>query len=373
MPSPELASVRAPAADFSIIHYAQCWEDADVLLAALDVRPGDVCLSIGSGGDNSFSMLTCDPARVIAVDISPAQIACLELKAAAYRRLTHGELLELTGAAASAERAALYARLRDALSPATRGFWDKHPAEIERGIGSAGEFEHYFALFRRYVLPLIHSRGEIEALFQARAPEARRKFYDTVWDNRRWRLLFRMFFSRAVMGRFGRDPAFFQYVEGSVARRIFEQVRHALADLDPSDNPYLQWIAHGRFGTALPHALRPENFVAIRDRIDRLEWRMAPIEQVLAEAPEGSIDRFNMSDIFEYFSVGESDAMFEAIARVGRTGGRVAYWNMLVPRRFPAGLAGRHRSIESLGRQLHDQAKTCFYSAFCVDELTDAT
>ena len=29
--------------------------------------------------------------------------------------------------------------------------------------------------------------------------------------------MFRMFFSRTVMGRFGRDPSFFRYVEGDVA------------------------------------------------------------------------------------------------------------------------------------------------------------
>ena len=36
--------------------YAQCWEDADVLLDALDIRPGHVCLSIASGGDNALAM-----------------------------------------------------------------------------------------------------------------------------------------------------------------------------------------------------------------------------------------------------------------------------------------------------------------------------
>ncbi len=359
-----------PKADFSIIRYAQCWEDADVLLTGLDVQPGDVCLSIGSGGDNSFSLLTRDPASVVVVDISPAQIACLELKAAAYRHLTHKELLELIGAAASAERTKLYARLRGVLSPATRDFWDGHAAEVAAGIGSAGKFERYFALFRRYVLPLIHTRAEIEALFQPRNLEARHSFYDTAWDNWRWRLLFRLFFSRAVMGRFGRDPIFFRYVEGSVAGRILEQVKHALTDLEVADNPYMHWIAHGDFGTALPHALRAENFEAIRERIDRIEFRLAPIERVLADAGAASIDRFNMSDIFEYFSLEESDAMFEAIAKAGRAGGRVAYWNMLVPRRSPARLAERFRPLEPLGQQLHAQAQTCFYRAFYVDALT---
>src|SRR5512135_26652 len=132
----ERTMAESPKADFSIIRYAQCWEDADVLLAGLNVQPGDVCLSIGSGGDNSFSLLTRDPASVVVVDISPAQIACLELKAAAYRHLTHQELLELIGAAASTERTKLYARLRGELSSAARDFWDGHAADIAAGIGT---------------------------------------------------------------------------------------------------------------------------------------------------------------------------------------------------------------------------------------------
>ena len=61
MPTSDVAA--GVQADFSIIRYAQCWEDADVLLAGLAVQPGDVCLSIGSGGENSLSLLTRDPAR----------------------------------------------------------------------------------------------------------------------------------------------------------------------------------------------------------------------------------------------------------------------------------------------------------------------
>jgi S-adenosylmethionine-diacylglycerol 3-amino-3-carboxypropyl transferase len=39
------------------LRYANCWEDADILLAGLDIKTGDLVLSIGSAGDNSFSLL----------------------------------------------------------------------------------------------------------------------------------------------------------------------------------------------------------------------------------------------------------------------------------------------------------------------------
>ena len=64
-------------------------------------------------------------------------------------------------------------------------------------------------------------------------------------DTWRWRILFRLFFSRVVMGRLGRDPSFFRYVEGSVADRILARTRHALTALNPADYPYLQWILTG--------------------------------------------------------------------------------------------------------------------------------
>src|SRR4051794_33959634 len=115
-----MGSEAAGRADFSAVRYAQCWEDADVLLAALDVRPGDVCLSIASAGDNTLALLARDPARVIAVDLNPAQLACLALRVAAYRALAHPELLELIGSTPSARRAELYARCRPLLDADAR-------------------------------------------------------------------------------------------------------------------------------------------------------------------------------------------------------------------------------------------------------------
>src|SRR5712691_10724836 len=105
-----MRSAIADAADFSGIRYAQCWEDADVLLRALDIQPGDTCLSIASAGDNTLAMLSRGPARVIALGLSPAQLACVELRVAAYRELNHAELLELIGSTPSDRRDTLYRR-----------------------------------------------------------------------------------------------------------------------------------------------------------------------------------------------------------------------------------------------------------------------
>jgi len=363
-PAPEAAQ----HADFSGIRYAQCWEDADVLLDALAVRPGDRCLSVASGGENSLSLLGCGPAAVVAVDISPAQLALVELKCAAIRTLDHAAAIAFVGLAPCADRMRIYRGLRTSMPRRCAEYWDAHPGDVAAGVCARGRFERYLALFRRIVLPLVHSREATAALLEPRSPEARRRFFDEVWNNRRWRLLSRVFFSRTLVGRVGRDPSFFRFVEGDVAASISKRIERALTEGEPAANPCLHWIVQGRYGDVLPHAWRAANFDAIRRHIDRLELRRQSAEEALASAPDGSYDRFNLSDVFEYVSAPAAERMFDDIARCARAGGRVAYWNMMVPRARPQRLAGRLRTLDEESRRLHGRATTFFYGAFHVDE-----
>lgn len=369
MPPDRPAAEVAARADFSLIRYAQCWEDTDVLLEGLAAQPGERCFSVASGGDNTLAMLAAAPAEVIAVDLSPAQIYLVELKAAGFKVLPYAQMLELNGIRPSARRLDLYAQVRPALTLPARAYWDAHAATIAQGLAAAGKFERYFALFRTRVLPLIHSRQCVADMLTARSPLQRADFYARRWDNWRWRLLFHVFFSRAVMGRAGRDPSFFKYVHGSVSGPILQRARHALVDLDPSANPYLRWIVLGEFGEALPYVWRPESFEPIRAHLDRLTLRVASVEEALAQAGDDSIERFNLSDIFEYVSEESTQRLFDDIARSGRAGGRAVYWNMMAPRHRPDRLAARLHTLEAQSRRLHERAQTFFYGNLYVDEI----
>lgn len=355
-------------AKFDLIRYAQCWEDADILLEALDIQAGDICLAIASAGDNSLAMLSKAPERVIALDLSPAQLACLALRVAAYKELNYSELLELMGSRPSKRREQLYQRCRKLLKPAEKTFWDSKSSEIAAGIGSSGKFEAYFALFRKRILPLIHTQKTIAALLEPKPLAERQHFYRTRWNNWRWQALFRLFFSRFVMGRMGRDPAFFKYVEGSVAERLLSRAEHALSELEPADNPYLQWILTGRHLHALPYALREAQFERIRDYSDRIEWHALSVEDFLASYA-GKLQRFNLSDIFEYMSEASSQALLESLVQAASPGARLAYWNMLVPRSRPEGMATRLKPLSTLANSLHQQDKAFFYSRFVLEEV----
>jgi S-adenosylmethionine-diacylglycerol 3-amino-3-carboxypropyl transferase len=353
----------------STIRYAQCWEVADVLLEALAVRPQDSCLAIASAGDNALALLARSPRRVFALDYNPAQIACLELRVAAYRALDDEALLRFSGARPAWDRHLLYRLCRPHLSVPARSFWDERQGMIARGYLAAGRLETYFALFRNHVLPQIHSPEIVASLFASKSPDERAAFFDEIWNTPRWRAGFALFFSRPVMQRLGRDPRCFRYARADAAKSLQARLRHAFVDLDPAANPYLHWMLTGLYGSALPFALRPENTRVIRANLDRLSWRACSLETYLAEESGEPIDRFALSDVFEYVdSAAYTELLRNIIARSNR-GARLAYWNMFVPRSRPEHLAESLAPDSRLATALHDAVKTFFYSRLVIESV----
>lgn len=364
--SGDFESTISQKASFSFIRYASVWEDADILCEALaPVAPGRRLLSIASAGDNALALLTLDPSEVVAVDLSDAQLAATALRVSAFRWLDYGELLAFLGVAPSADRAATYARLRSDIPPGAAEVWDAQPEAIAGGVIHAGKFERYLRLFRRRVLPLVHPRHRIEALLRQGSLEDQERFYRDEWDSRRWRMVFRLFFSRFVMGRMGRDPAFFEHVEGTVGERILQRTRHALTALPVGTNPYLAYIMTGNYtADALPRYLRPEHFDMIRLRLDRVRLERAPAQEV-----EGPFHGFNLSDIFEYMSGDEHRRIYADLLGSAAPGARLAYWNMLAPRAIPDDLRDRVTPLTEIATELHRRDRAWFYQAFHVDEV----
>lgn len=355
-------------AKFEQVRYGQCWEDATILIEALEPA-GRHCVSIGSAGDNSFALLGAGARQVTAVEMNPAQVACIELRRSAYLNLQHEEMLELLGVRPSERRRMLFDKIAGDMPEKARNFWKRLPGWLETGAIGVGKFEGYFRLFRTRALPFAHSRRRVRALLEPRTRGERERFYEQVWNNRRWRGIFHLFFSRFVMGRLGRDPEFFRYVEGSVADRILERTRHALVELEPSANPYLWWILTGGFGETLPEALREDRFELIGEalRTGRFKCFEGSLEGWLEEGEQA--DAFNLSDIFEYMSEANTGRLMERIAAASTPGARWAYWNMLAPRSSPESLRGRVRPLDGLADELFRRDQAFFYSRFIVEEV----
>jgi S-adenosylmethionine-diacylglycerol 3-amino-3-carboxypropyl transferase len=363
-----LDAAIAERANFDEIRYAQVWEDADALLLGLESQPGATLVSICSAGDNALALLITDPARVVVLDLSLAQISCLRLRMAAMRRLDHAAFLELLGSRASERRGELLDRAAAELDEGDCAFWMARRAAVVRyGAAGIGKFERYFRLMRTWFLPLVHDRATVDAVLMSRTPAERERFLAERWNNRRWHLLLRTFFSNFVMGRLGRDPAFFDHVQGSAADYVTRRILHAVVELDPAENPYLHWILKGGHGAALPLAWRAEHYETIRSRLDRLDIRPGSLERFVSTGE--TADGFNLSDIFEYMDRRDFSGVYGRLLDASRPGTRFVYWNMMVPRRVPGEYASRvstRRDLEARGGAMD---KAFFYSDFVIEEV----
>ncbi|MCA9803391.1 MAG: DUF3419 family protein [Cyanobacteria bacterium HKST-UBA02] len=363
-------------ADFTFIRYAQCWEDTEVVLDALAIRPGDTCLSIASAGDNSLALLSRGPEKVIAIDLNPAQLYLTELKARAIEHLSYEQVLCLFGYQRSEDEGLAPRYVFDLVSPhlseAARDFFQSNESAIESGIAGSGKFERYFAIFREILLPLAHCKKTIEDLLRpGKSLMERREFYEKRFMTWRFRLLLSIFFSNTVMGALGRDPSFFKYVDSSLPDFLRGSIEHALVEQDPSQNPYLSYILRGRFGDVLPFWLQKKNYEAIKRNIKRLIIKRASLEDFLMSYPVSAraIDCFNLSDIFEYMS---EDSYRQALALIqtrSAKGARLAYWNMLVSRHTEAGYDLAIRARETESRDLYRKNRTFFYTDFVLEEV----
>ena len=355
-------------AKFDIIRYAQVWEDAEILLEALQINEKDNILSIASAGENALAMLTKNPNKVYAIDLNLNQIYCAELKKIAYKYLEYDECMQLIGVFESEDRIALYNKIKNELSEDTQKYFEKNIQIIEKGIINTGKFEKYFQIFGQKVLPLIHSKKTRKELLEKKSKVERINFYNKKWNNLRWQLLFRIFFSKTVMGKLGRDKAFFRYVNVNVAEHILERTKYAITELDTSENSYLQYIINGKYEKVLPVAYRKENFEIIKNNIDKLILLTESVESFIERDDIDYISKYNLSDIFEYMDDSQMCKIYEKMRTKSSEGTIIAYWNMLADKR----ISKYFKDLEYKEKESEDllnKDKAFFYSKFIIEEI----
>ncbi len=362
MNKPKELSSRA---DFNFIRYANCWEDADILLAGLQSAPGNRMLSIGSAGDNSFSLLTTFPSLLVAVDVNPVQLYLIELKKSCFEQLKHKETLAFLGFEPSESRVQTYRHLQEKLSKPARKYWENNLHLIKPGIIHQGKFEKYFQFFCKKILPLIHRKKTIAVLFSPKTAAEQEYFYEKCWNTLRWKLLFRIFFSKHVMGKYGRDPAFLKEVNLSVSQFIYEKAQRQLSSTQAQNNHILHYNLCGNFGAILPHYLRPENYDIIRENLEALQLFQAYAGD--AGKKYGSFDRMNLSNIFEYMDIESFRQVAAGLKKMCLPEGRMAYWNLMVPRRVSEILPEKLYYEKDLSQQLSEMDKGFFYNQFIID------
>ncbi len=351
---------------FDFIRYANCWEDADILLEGLKPSPGSRILSVGSAGDNSFSLLATNPALVVAVDVNNVQLYLLELKKTSIQQLPYEQLLAFLGFNPCKVREELFNDIKKDLTDACRCYWENNILQIKNGVISEGKFEKYLQLFSSKILPWIHSKKKIEDLMKDKSQEGQEEFYNKQWNTWKWKLLFKIFFSRYVMGKYGRDPAFLNEVKGAVGTKIFKKAEKHLKSVTSQKNFILRYSVTGSFGGLLPHYLRLENFELIKSNLHKLKIYEGYAED--AAYKYGKFDHMNLSNIFEYMDeTAFAETALKLIENINANG-KMAYWNLMVPRMISKNFPEKMEYLEKTSLQLSAIDKGFFYNKFIIDK-----
>ena len=352
------------------IVYSQCWEDEESGRKALKITPDDELLVITSGGCNVLAFSLEYPRSITAIDSNPAQNHLLELKIAAIRGLEYDLFLRFLGVRRSDMRWVLYQTIRGYMSTAARDYWDTQRENIEQGAIHTGRFDRYLNLFRQRVLPLIHSRKRIQELLALKDVEEQKYFYERVWNNGRWRALFRIFFGRYLMGHIGRYPEFFRYVDiRDVGEHYQQRARHALTEIPIRGNYFLEYILTGGFTEEMPPYLMERNFGALRGAVGRIRIVTDTLGLFLTTMAEGSLSKFYLSDVFELMPMSHYEKILTQLVRVSKAGARLCYYNNLVLRSHPTSLDQVIQGEEELGQQLHWADRSFVYRRFVVERV----
>ena len=350
---------------FDLIRYANCWEDADVLLRGLNATSGGRFLSIGSAGDNSFSLLTTDPELVMAVDVSEVQLFLIELKKAAFRCLEYENVLNFLGFGLCHKRLSTFDLIKNTMPTAAKNYWETQRTQIEEGVIYQGKFENYFRLFRTKILKYIHKDTVVDTLIAPKSLEEQEQFYDKIWNSWKWKALFKIFFSRAIMGKYGRDKAFMNEVNVSVSEFMFDKAATHFKNPLAQNNYFLHFILKGNFGEHLPHYMRRENFEMIRSRLDCLQTLKGYAEDAFKTKVD--FNYLNLSNIFEYMDEQTFKGVADNIIEHTTAGTQIAYWNLMVSRKLHQIAKKDFKGDVEVSEELRKVDKGFFYQGFQLD------
>lgn len=351
------------------LKYANCWEDADLLVSRLGDLRGQHVLSICSGGENSLSLLAREPARLVVVDKNPVQLFLFELKRAAIKALAREEVLAFLGYSSSTERLRTYQRLRGGLGAPARAYWDLQHRRLERGVIHTGRVERSLRLLATFVLPLLHDRALSRELVSRKSVEEQARFFRTQWDNWRWRGAARLLFGKPAIFFLSPERDFFRFHSGNgIPSYLLEKTRRHFSTVTAQDNHILHYFLFGDFGSRLPYFVRAENYEAIRANLDAVVTHEGMVETAFPRF--GRFDACNLSNIFEYTTPSSFATLAEAMASGGNPGARFAYWNILVRRRLSATRSALFRNLLDTESDQSIPDRGWFYTRFLLDQRT---
>ena len=336
---------------FKGLVYPQIWEDPDVDLKALAIKPGERIVTIASGGCNVLSYLTADPASIVAVDLNRAHVALTRLKLAAARQLPNWDTFyRFFGAADEKANLVAYRRfLRDAIDEETHRYWEGRSGLFRRKrvtLFSRNLYRHGLLGMSIGAAHLLARTYGVDpkAMMAATSLEEQRSIFETalapLFDKRlvRWATS-----KHLSLYGLGIPPSQYEALAaaggGDMAAVLKQRLERLACGFALAEN-YFAWQAFGRsypqdLSGPLPPYLRHEHFEGIRDRADRVSVVNRSFTAELGDRPAASVDAYVLLDAQDWMTDAQLNALWREITRTARPGARVIFRTAAEPTLLP--------------------------------------
>jgi S-adenosylmethionine-diacylglycerol 3-amino-3-carboxypropyl transferase len=366
--------------------YNQIWEDPEVDMEALALKPHHTLITIASGGCNVLNYLAADPARIIAVDLNPNHVALTRLKIAALANLpSYEDFFRFFGKAKDKEnRKAFDNFLSSRLDPVSRKYWEKQVPLHGRRINMFARDLYRYGLLGRFIGVLhtvarLHGK-KLNGLVEARSPaEQRHMFEKTIAPLFEYKSIKLLSKSPISLYALGIPPA--QYDElvassdGDPISVLRRRVEKLACDFPIHEN-YFAWQAFARGydvenRAAVPAYLQSDTYDVIRTRTNKVEVHHASLIDFLKSQAPNSLHRYVLLDAQDWMTPDVLAALWEQIDRTAdsrdaRVIFRTAGEDSPLPRKLPAALLAPWQYLEAESRAFHARDRSSIYGGFHV-------
>jgi S-adenosylmethionine-diacylglycerol 3-amino-3-carboxypropyl transferase len=313
------------------IAFTRAWEDDRVDLLALAVEPGERVLAIAAAGDIPLALASEGAAEVIAVDRNPAQLHLAALKIAAAGWDAEERHGWFESGRVSRVDAAYRSRLRSALPPDARAYWDAHIGAFTNGLhdseGVGRTFNRLGAVVRFMVpglardLERVGTPAEQQQLWTDRV-QGRLFNPVTDWLGRHTPMLAPLAPNREELERMRR---------GGYLRAVESRVEGIVGMVLVREHP---WWAPAFLGrpVELGHGaawLDRSRDAAVAAGAERIRLVHADVTTVLEGLEPGSLDAATVSNVPDWLDAAGSRELADALARTVRPGGRILVRSVL--------------------------------------------
>jgi betaine lipid synthase len=318
--------------------YSLSWEDPRRDEQVLKTQPGDVCLTLASGGCNSLDLLLQGADAVYAVDVNPAQGALLELKTEAVRRLSYEDTWRMFGTGIHPNIDSIYHReLAPFLSQRAQNFWDMHLYYFKDGFYYHGAMGKGILAFKN-LASMLGLATAIRSFIGAETLEEQKRVWDSNWLVRRLqstpplvsRTIASVIANRAVLWWIAGVPSNQANLIADDGRNLAEYLSTVFDGLARgshirTENYFYHAVLAAHFNEDnCPRFLRNNDYDKLRQPgvLDRLRNITGGFEDELSKR---MYTKVILMDHVDWFSNQEATRLADALARSVSPGGRVIW------------------------------------------------